>query len=102
MRLCTPRLISALFVCAMIQFWILDCLFWIVRLPIWRSKIQSLKSKIRLFTRFSRFQLVILVGVSNALSFVCIGFAQAVQFRRDLAEFLPVDAGKRDSQLILI
>ena len=55
-----------------------------------------------LFPGFARFQPVIFVRVANALSLVCVGFTQAIEFRRDLPEFLLVDAAQCDRRLILI
>src|SRR6266496_1797127 len=66
--------------------------------------ISNLKSEItnQLLTSLPRFQLQLHIGITDALAFVGVGLSQLVHFRAHLAEPLFVDAGNRQSRLILL
>ena len=66
-----------------------------------QSEIGNQKSEM-LFPSLPRFQLQLHIGITDALAFVGIGLSQLVHLRAHLAKLLFVDAGNRQSRLILL
>ena len=56
----------------------------------------------KLLAGLTRFQPVILVGVSNAFTFISVGLSKAVQFSGNLPELLLINTAQGDRSLILV